>query len=78
MKNKFGAVSFLTVVLAYGACEQRRETTQSIPCDRACLEDFVDQYLDALVAHDSSRLPLAPNALYTENGQALAMNDAMW
>ncbi len=37
-------------------------------CDRACLEGFVDQYLAALVAQDPSKLPLAKNARYTENG----------
>jgi hypothetical protein len=48
------------------------------PCDRACLERFADQYLAALVAHDYSKLPLARNARYTENGQDLKMNDGMW
>jgi hypothetical protein len=47
-------------------------------CDRACLERFVDQYLAALVAHDGTKLPLAKNARYTENGQDLKMNDGMW
>jgi hypothetical protein len=43
-----------------------------------CLQGFVDQYLSALVAHDASRLPLAKNARYTENGQTLELNDGMW
>jgi len=47
-------------------------------CDRACLEGFVNQYLAALAAHDPSRLPLAKNARYTENGQTLKLNDGMW
>lgn len=40
-------------------------------CDRACLNGFVDLYWSALVAHDPDRLPLTPNARYTENGQTL-------
>lgn len=48
------------------------------PCDRACLEAFVDQYLDALIAHDPKRLPLAPNAKFTENGQRLNPGDGFW
>src|SRR3984885_5401436 len=48
------------------------------PCDRACLEGFVNQYLDALAAHDASKLPLAKGARYTENGQTLKLNDGMW
>ena len=29
---------------------------QSGPCDRACLEGFVDRYVDALVAHNPTLL----------------------
>jgi hypothetical protein len=35
-------------------------------------------YLDALVARDPGRLPLAPQARYTENGIALELGDGMW
>jgi hypothetical protein len=48
------------------------------PCDRACLEGFVDRYLDALVAHDPARLPLAGNVRFTENGVRLDIGDAQW
>lgn len=47
-------------------------------CDRACLTGFIDQYLDALVAQDPKRLPLAPDAKYTENGQRLVLPDGFW
>ena len=40
------------------------------PCDRACLNGFIDQYIAALVAHDPSKL--------TENGQTLKLGDGMW
>ena len=48
------------------------------PCDRACLQGFVEQYLDAWIARDPTRLPLAPNAKYTENGQRLELGDGSW
>jgi hypothetical protein len=48
------------------------------PCDRACLNGFIDQYIAALVAHDPSKLPLTKNARYTENGQTLKLGDGMW
>jgi hypothetical protein len=38
--------------------------TKSGPCDRACLEGFVEQYLDAAIAHDPKLLPLAPGAKF--------------
>ncbi|HET9219524.1 MAG TPA: hypothetical protein VFR18_21250 [Terriglobia bacterium] len=47
-------------------------------CDRACLQGFVDQYLDAWVARDPKRLPLAPNVRFTENGQRLELGDGSW
>ncbi len=38
---------------------------------------FVNQHLDALAAHDPSKLPLTKNARYTENGQTLTLTDGM-
>ena len=47
-------------------------------CNRACLDGMIDRYLAALVAHDAHRLPLARDVRYTENGQALELNDGLW
>jgi len=47
-------------------------------CGRLCLQDFVDHYLAALVAHDPSRLPLAQGVRFTENGQELRLGDGLW
>jgi hypothetical protein len=71
MNKRLFAAIYLTAALASPAFAQGA-------CDRACLQGFVDQYLKAIVAHDPSRLPLAKNARYTENGQALNMKDGMW
>jgi hypothetical protein len=49
-----------------------------VQCDRACLQATVDQVLAAMVAHNAASLPLAPGARYTENGQALALDDGFW
>ena len=48
------------------------------PCDRACLEGFVDQYLDAMIAHDPSQVPLTDDFRMTENGQRLDVGDSLW
>src|SRR5262245_64977727 len=48
------------------------------PCDRVCLEGLAEQYLDAWIARDPKRLPLAPNVKYTENGQRLELGDGSW
>ena len=39
---------------------------QGTPCDKACLLTTADAYLAALVAHDASKAPMAPNAKFTE------------
>ncbi len=48
------------------------------PCDRECLNGFVDQYLDALVKHDPKLVPLTKNVKFTENGQRLDLGDGLW
>src|ERR1700728_1234073 len=52
--------------------------SKSGPCDRACLEAFVDRYLDAVLSHDPTKAPIAKNAKFTENGQKLDLGDGLW
>jgi hypothetical protein len=47
-------------------------------CDRACLEGLVDQYLDAMLAHDPHKAPFAADVKFTENGQKLELGDGLW
>lgn len=49
-----------------------------IECNRQCLAGFMTTYLKALVAHDSSRLPVTRNVKYTENGVRLNLRDGLW
>jgi hypothetical protein len=55
-------------------------STGPIPlnCDRACLENLVNQYLAAVVAHDPKRLPLSQDVRYTENDQLIEIGDGFW
>ena len=52
--------------------------TTANPCNRACLDSLVEQVLQAMLAHDPSRLPLAKGVRYSENGQFLALGDGLW
>lgn len=47
-------------------------------CDRGCLQAFVDQYLDALPAHNAFGLPYASKVKFTENDQTLDLGDGLW
>jgi hypothetical protein len=47
-------------------------------CDRACLGGLITQYVDAVVARDHSKLPLADNARFTEDSKALKLGEGLW
>jgi hypothetical protein len=47
-------------------------------CDRACLGALITQYVDAVVAHDPSRLPLAPGARMTEDSRSVKLGEGLW
>jgi hypothetical protein len=47
-------------------------------CDRVCLEGFMNQYLDAMVAHDPSHLPVTPTIKFTEDDVVLKLGDGLW
>jgi hypothetical protein len=70
------AALFSGFLLAAAAFAQSGNTTG--PCGRACLEGFVNQYLDAVVAHNLASVPIAPGARFTENGQRLPLGDGLW
>jgi hypothetical protein len=53
-------------------------TANPTPCDRACLRAIAETYLNAMLAHDPSKAPLALNARYTENGVTLTLPDGLW
>jgi hypothetical protein len=48
------------------------------PCDRACLDGFTNQYLDAVVARSPLRLQWNENAKYIENGIELKPGEGLW
>jgi hypothetical protein len=47
-------------------------------CDRACLEGWVDRYLDAVIDNDVSALPVTNDVRFTEDGQRLELGDGLW
>ena len=47
-------------------------------CDRECLRGFITQYLDALVAHNPSALPLADKVRFTEDSVEMHLGDGLW
>jgi hypothetical protein len=75
-----GLVLLAAVILTGLLAPPAHASTGPIPlnCNRACLEDLVNQYLAAVVAHDPKRLPLSADAVYTENDQVIDIGDGFW
>ncbi|KAI8626449.1 hypothetical protein F5Y19DRAFT_223426 [Xylariaceae sp. FL1651] len=72
MRYAFGSGPFFNSTVAGG------NNTVKSPCDRACLGGVLVQVLKAMLANDSSSLPLARDAQYSENGQFLPFGDGLW
>jgi hypothetical protein len=51
---------------------------QAQTCDRACLENFVDLYMEALIAHKPAQLSVAQRVKNTEDGVRLELGDGFW
>jgi hypothetical protein len=66
----------LLLLLVVGTANVARSANTS--CDRTCLYGYVDQYLEALKHKDSSRLPWAKDARYTENNVQLPTGEGVW
>jgi hypothetical protein len=71
------AMGVVGIALA-GVLVAQSQNGKNGTCDRACLEGLVDQYLDAVTAHDPKLVPLAKNVKFTENGQKLLIPDGLW
>jgi hypothetical protein len=76
MRKSFFMVVLVGIVMI--AAFSSRTGAQGGACDRACLEGFVDKYLDAAIAHDPKLLPTTRNVKFTENGVRLDIGDAHW
>ena len=76
-----GAITVVAVAMLTGNLVPKAgASTGPIPlnCNRACLENLIDQYLAAVVAHDPKRLPVSQDVMYTENDQVIELGDGFW
>ena len=80
--RKFHAI-LVSAIFASGilTCAGAAAQGRSDQCDRKCLESFVNRYLDAMVAHDAVKAPLAENVKFTENAKVLPLvkaTEGLW
>ena len=71
-------ITTVIAVMSLGAAIVPAGAQGRASCDRTCLTGLLDRYVDALVAREPSRLPLAATVKFTENGQRLALGDGFW
>jgi len=48
---------------------------KNVPCNRQCLEGFVNQYIDSMVSRDVTKAPFSKGAKITENAKQIALNN---
>jgi hypothetical protein len=80
MRATLAALAVAAAVIVGSFTARVSGSTGPIPldCNRACLENLIDQYLKAVVAHDPSKLPLSEDVRYSENYQMLKIGDGFW
>jgi len=71
-------VSSVSAARPNTAANQNELTKGISSCDYDCLTGYIDQYLNALAAHDPGRLPIADGVKFTENTIPLKLGDALW
>jgi hypothetical protein len=73
LKARYFAIFSSALLLGFSQAPAAAEN-----CDRACLTGLLTQYVDALVARDHSKLPLAENVRFTEDSKALKLGEGLW
>jgi len=74
----FSALATGALFASMLAGQNKGKAVPAAACDRACLEAYVDQYMDAMIAHDPKKLVFSRAVKFTENGQKLELGDGLW
>jgi hypothetical protein len=71
--------SIAAALLASASSAATAQAPAPPTCDRACLEGYVDRYLEAMLANDVRPELFAQGAKFTENGVRLPLgNEGLW
>lgn len=77
--NRRGQMRHFLAPLALLALILTAAPAAAAPCDRACMTGLITTYVDAVVAHDPSKLPLArANIRYTEDSSDKKLGEGIW
>jgi hypothetical protein len=75
MRMKLFVVAIAVALLSAAFVQAAPKNT----CDRACLEKYIDRYLDAMLSHKVDPTLIAKNCIFTENGVRLPLGgEGLW
>ena len=74
--NKKLSVAHVVILAALTVVPAAR--AQGAKCDRACLGEIMTRYLNAMVAHDPSAIPVAPTVKFTEDSKVIKLGEGIW
>jgi len=77
MKTLRGVILILAFAIGMPVIVQQPQAAPP-SCNRACLNEKVDNYLAALVAHDPSRVAFAANVKFVENTVPMKPGQGLW
>ena len=78
---KYQAAPKVRTIIAAGALAlmgMASASAAAADCDRTCLGNMMTKYVDALLAKDPSKVPLAAQFKYTEDSKALKLGEGVW
>ena len=75
MWMRLAAIAAISLLLPVALVAQQ----SAVPCDRACLGNYVDRYMDAMLANDPSLELFSRDCKFTENGVRLPLgSEGLW
>lgn len=79
MRMRCLIIAMATILLQAASLPAIAGPATKSACDRACLENYVDRYLDAMTANDPNLDLFARNCRFTENGVELPLGgEGLW
>ena len=76
--SRFMRWAACAALVVLGGCAKAPVPEAASGCDRACLGSMLDQYLQAVVAHDPAKAPLVAGFRQTENALNVAPGTGVW
>lgn len=73
-----GIVALLMMLPGLLGAQTAPDAVGNLDCDRECLFERVDLYLEGLVEQDPARVPWAEQVKFTENNVPLRIGDGIW